>query len=47
MGSLTIHDTRYKSERKSRDVKKAAFNKNRTVFTRRLGLNVGKKLVKF
>ena len=48
LGSLTTNDARYESERKSRSGgKKKKINKNKTVFTSRIDLNVGKKLVKF
>jgi hypothetical protein len=46
-GNMITNDVRYTSEIKSRSaLAKAAFNKKNTLFTRKLDLNLRKKLVK-
>jgi hypothetical protein len=47
LGSMITNDVRCTREIKSRiDMAKAAFNKNRTLFTSKLDLNLRMKLVK-
>jgi len=46
LGSMLTDDGRYTCEIKSRiTMAKAAFNKKKNLFTRKLGLNLRKKLV--
>jgi hypothetical protein len=48
LGSILTNDGRYTCEIKSRiAMKKAAFNKKKTLFTSKLDLNLKKKLVKY